>query len=94
MAARRGRGRQCEFEVCEMAPDDEGYVHQSYLFDPKLAFNICTEHVAFGMVLLEEGTVVLEELLWDHPRYEGTIVNESERQPWERVENTPRHCKS
>lgn len=67
-------GDNVEFEVCEMAPRDRDHCHQSYLFQRH--YKISIEHVSFNLVLLEPGTVVLEELLWDQPRYEGVIVTE------------------
>ena len=64
-----------EFEITEMSNEDIDYCQHSYLrkkFDHKLS----KDSIAYNLVRLEPGSVILEQLLFDHPRYEGIVHTE------------------
>ena len=56
-----------------MMAGDQGFIIQSFLF-ARFNYALSKQHVAHSLVWLEAGSVVLEELLLKHPRYEGVVV--------------------
>eukprot|EP01084_Bolivina_argentea_P145758 255406_1 len=70
-----GENDNIEFEIVEMTPDDQSYMNDSYL-SKRYNYKLSKEHIATNLSHLENGSVILEELLFDHPRYEGVIVTE------------------
>lgn len=67
-----------EFEILEMTNDDLNIIEQSYLLHRGGYYTnrLSKQHIAINLQHLDNGSVILEELLFDHPRYQGIVVRE------------------
>eukprot|EP00485_Elphidium_margaritaceum_P010980 CAMPEP_0202700330 /NCGR_PEP_ID=MMETSP1385-20130828/13515_1 /ASSEMBLY_ACC=CAM_ASM_000861 /TAXON_ID=933848 /ORGANISM="Elphidium margaritaceum" /LENGTH=1206 /DNA_ID=CAMNT_0049357483 /DNA_START=8 /DNA_END=3628 /DNA_ORIENTATION=- len=70
-------GDNIEFGLVEMSEEDSQFIAQSAMLK-QYVYKLSKSHIASNLTRLELGSVVLEELLFDHPRYEGVVVTELE----------------
>ena len=70
-----GENDNVEFEIYEMTNNDQNIIDQSYLLN-RYNHRLSKNHIAINLQHLPNGSVILEELLVDHPRYQGIVINE------------------